>query len=276
MRALTQNSVMFERLETAAQTVTPTELLCFEQPLTERMRTFLRLEFLYEQARFHMDGPADFSARATIASILEILAILGRGDARAEVLKDLERQGERLAAFRQTPGVDTDRLNALIAGVERRKRDLTNIGSQFLQSIRDCEFLSAVKHRSAIPGGTCSFDLPDYGYWLKLPLEQRLSQFDAWLDTLAPLCDAVGDLLWFARETGEPQLCSAEGGFYQANLDRSASVNLIRLRLQRAAGVFPEVSAGKHRLTVRFVEWNGIDERPTQTPDRIDFELTMS
>lgn len=267
---------MFERQENAAQTVTQTELLCFEQPLTERMRTFLRLEFLYEQARFHMDGPADFSARATVASILEILAILGRGDARAEVLKDLERQSERLAQFRQSPGVDTERLSALLTAVERRKTALTNVGSQFLQPIRECEFLSAVKHRSAIPGGTCSFDLPDYGYWLMLPLDERLRQFDVWLDMLAPLCDAVGDLLWFARESGEPQQCSAEAGFYQTNLDRSAAVNLIRLTLERAAGVFPEVSAGKHRLTVRFVEWNGIDERPTQTNERIDFELTMS
>ncbi|HMB74598.1 MAG TPA: cell division protein ZapD [Gammaproteobacteria bacterium] len=267
---------MFERSQKAALPVTQPELLCFEQPLTERMRTFLRLEFLYEQARFHMDGPADFSARATIASILEILAILGRGDARAEVLKDLERQSERLAQFRRTPGVDTERLGKLLAGVERRKADLTNVGSQFLQPIRDCAFLSAIKHRSAIPGGTCSFDLPDYGYWLSLPLRERIGQLDAWLDLLAPLCDAVGDLLWFARESGEPQQCVAEAGFYQTNLDRSAPASLIRLSLDSAAGVYPEVSAGKHRLTVRFVKWIGIDQRPTQMSDRIDFELTMS
>ena len=267
---------MFEPVENAAQTVTQAELLCFEQPLTERMRTFLRLEFLYEQARFHMDGPADFSARATIASILEILAILSRGDARAEVLKDLERQSERLAQFRTSPGVDRDRLSKLVASVERRKRDLTNVGSQFLQPIRECEFLSAVKHRSAIPGGTCSFDLPDYGYWLSLPPDARVGQFETWLKTLAPLCEAVEDLLWFARESGEPQQYSAEAGFFQTNLDRSVPVNLIRLRLKPAAGVFPEVSAGKHRLSVRFVEWRGIDLRPMQTTDTIEFELTMS
>ena len=252
------------------------DLLCFEQPLTERMRTFLRLEFLYEQARFHMDGDTDFSARATVASILEILAILGRGDVRAEVLKDLERQAERLAAYRQTPGVDAERLHRLIASLEKRKAALSDVGTQFLQSIRECDFLIAIKHRSAIPGGTCSFDLPDYNYWLNLPVEERLSQFDSWLDTLAPLCNAVADLIWFARETGEPQQYCADAGFFQTNLDRSAALNLIRLRLARAAGVFPEVSAGKHRLTVRFVEWNGIDSRPTQTTQKIDVELTMS
>lgn len=267
---------MFELMENAVQQMTQTELLCFEQPLTERMRTFLRVEFLYEQARFHMDGAADFSARATVASILEILAILGRGDVRAEVLKDLERHTERLSQFRQTPGVDGDRLDRLLGNLEQRKSELTAVGSQFLQPVRDSDFLSAIKHRSAIPGGTCSFDLPDYNFWLNLPSDSRRQQISAWLQTLAPLCDSVADLLWFARETGEPTQCSAEAGFYQTNLDRNTQLNLIRLRLARASGVFPEVSAGKHRLTVRFVEWKGIDERPVPTTDRIDFELTMS
>jgi cell division protein ZapD len=236
----------------------------------------LRVEFLYEQARFHMDGAADFSSRATVASILEILAILGRGDVRAEVLKDLERHTERLAQYRQTPGVDAERLDRLLSNLERRKAELTAAGSQFLHPIRDCDFLSAIKHRSAIPGGTCSFDLPDYNFWLNLPLATRSEQIEKWLQTLAPLCDAVGDLLWFAREAGEATQCSAESGFYQTNLDRSTPLNLIQLRLARNHGVFPEVSAGKHRLTVRFVEWKGIDERPVQTTSQIDFELTMS
>lgn len=269
-------SPLVNRMEKAAQPVTQADLLCFEQPLTERMRTFLRLEFLYEQARFHMDGEADFSARATVASLLEILAILGRGDARAEVLKDLERQSERLTQYRQTPGVDVDRLNRLISSIEHRKIALADVGSAFLQPIRECDFLSSIKHRSAIPGGTCSFDLPDYSYWLNLPIDERLAQFDSWLNALSPLCDAVSELLWFAREAGEPKACSAETGFYQANLDRNVSLNLIRLELARSAGVFPEISAGKHRLTVRFVRWNGVDERPVQTNSRVDFELTMS
>jgi cell division protein ZapD len=267
---------MVERMENAAQQMMQTDLLCFEQPLTERMRTFLRVEFLYEQARFHMDGIADFSARATVDSILEILAILGRGDVRAEVLKDLERHTERLNQFRQTPGVDAQRLNRLLTSLDQRKSALTAAGTQFLQPFRDCDFLSAIKHRSAIPGGTCSFDLPDYNFWLNLPIKARQQQIGAWLKTLAPLCDAVGDLLWFAREAGEPKQCSAGAGFYQTNLDRNMHLNLIRLRLARAPGVFPEVSAGKHRLTVRFVEWKGIDARPVQTTERVDFELTMS
>jgi len=65
--------------------------IIYEQPLNERMRTFLRLEFLYTQATYHSEMPNAWSARAAVASLLEILAITARGDSRSEVLKELER-----------------------------------------------------------------------------------------------------------------------------------------------------------------------------------------
>ena len=52
----------------------PDESMSFEQPLSERMRTFLRIEFLYEQALYHAGDLTGFSARAAIASLLEIAA----------------------------------------------------------------------------------------------------------------------------------------------------------------------------------------------------------
>src|SRR2546430_8968052 len=48
----------------------------------------------------------------------------------------------------------------------RSRTDLMAAGSAFLQPLRDSQFLSAIKHRNAIPGGTCEFDLPDYTFWL--------------------------------------------------------------------------------------------------------------
>ena len=84
----------------------------FEQPLNERMRTFLRLEFLYQQALYHNQTPTSWSSRAAVASLLEILAITARGDSRSDVLKDLERQMTLLREFQDRPGVDTGRLLA--------------------------------------------------------------------------------------------------------------------------------------------------------------------
>ena len=52
------------------------------------MRTFLRLDFLYQQALFHEEREDAWSTRAAVGSLLEILAITARGDARSEVLKE--------------------------------------------------------------------------------------------------------------------------------------------------------------------------------------------
>ena len=63
----------------------------FEQPLNERMRTFLRLDFLYTQAVYHSEKDSPWGTRAAVGSLLDILAILARGDVRSDVLKELER-----------------------------------------------------------------------------------------------------------------------------------------------------------------------------------------
>jgi len=90
----------------------------FEQPLTERMRTFLRIEFLYQQALFHARDLTGFGARAAIASLLEILAILSRGDIRSEVLKELERHAAMLMTYSRQRDVDLDRVQALLRNVD--------------------------------------------------------------------------------------------------------------------------------------------------------------
>ena len=64
--------------------------LVFEQPLNERMRTFLRLDFLYNQALYHNEMASHWGSRAAMASLIDILAITTRGDVRSDVLKELE------------------------------------------------------------------------------------------------------------------------------------------------------------------------------------------
>jgi len=62
--------------------------LVFEQPLNERMRTFLRLDYLYNQALYHNEKASQWGSRAAVASLLDILAISTRGDVRSDVLKE--------------------------------------------------------------------------------------------------------------------------------------------------------------------------------------------
>ncbi len=177
------------------------DLIRFEQPLTERMRTFLRVEFLYEQALFHFEDPTDFGARAAITGLLEMLTILGRGDVRADVMKELERHADLLAKYRSQPGVDPSRLTGLIASIAELRGRLADAGPHLMNPLKECDFLNTIRHRSAIPGGTCTFDLPDYGYWLTLPAAERRQQLEEWTERLKPLCDAIAEVLWLTERS---------------------------------------------------------------------------
>lgn len=270
-----QNSVMADPATELRNLSTSAGPMEFEQPLTERMRTFLRIELLYQQARFHCEDPTELGARAAVSSLLEILTILSRGDVRADVVKELERQGEVLASFARQPGVDPARLQGFVDELHELHTGLSDCGPKFITPLKECDFLNNIKHRSSIPGGTCMFDLPDYAYWLRLPYQERLKQLQTWLEVIRPICDAVVQVLWLIREANEPEEQFAPQGMYQRNMERGAEPNLVRVMLPTGGGIYPEISAGKHRFTVRFVKWQGTDERPTQVERDVRFLLAL-
>jgi len=250
-------------------------LIKFEQPLSERMRTFLRVEFLYEQTLFHVHEPTEFSARAAVSALLEILTILGRGDVRSDVNKELERHADLLSRYRSQPGVDPARLTGLIDNINELRQQLSEAGPQVVNPLKECDFLTTIKHRSAIPGGTCMFDLPDYGYWLHLPAAERRRQLDDWTSRIKPICDAVAEVLWLTREATEAKPQVAGGGLFQHVFDRNDQANLVRVLLPGNGGMFPEISAGQHRFTIRFVRWRGVDTRPAQVSQDVRFQLAI-
>jgi len=250
------------------------EILVFEQPLNERMRTFMRLDFLYNQALYHNEMASPWSSRAAMASLIDILAIITRGDVRSDVLKELESHLASLNEFQSNPGVDTQRLKTLIVNLQRLRADLQAAGSAFLQPLRDSEFVNAIKHRSAIPGGTCEFDLPDYYFWLAQPDDSRMRTFNQWLGLLRPMCDAVAELLWLTRQNGRSRSEVASGGTFNITFERDNPLQLLRISLPAAAGLYPEISGSHYRCNVRFLTWNGLTTRPTQAEADVPFMLS--
>jgi cell division protein ZapD len=249
-------------------------ILVFEQPLNERMRTFLRLDFLYNQALYHNEMASPWGSRAAMSSLIDILAITTRGDVRSDVLKELESQLSTLTEFEAKPGVDGQRLKVLMSNLQRLRTDLMGAGSAFLQPLRDSEFVSAIKHRSAIPGGTCEFDLPDYYFWLAQSDEARMRTFNQWLGLLRPMCDGIAELLWLRRQNGRSRQEIATGGSFSITFERDNPLQLLRISLPAAAGLYPEISGSHHRCSMRFLSWNGLATRPTQTQADVPFLLS--
>ncbi len=252
-----------------------TRIVAYEQPLNERMRNFLRLDFLYQQAVHHHTLPDPWSTRAAVSSLLEILAITQRGDIRSEVLKELERQMNQLSAFSARPGVDSGRLKVLLTKLHRMREELSTVGALFMQKLRDSEFLNAIKHRSTIPGGTCEFDLPDYTHWLNQPDEIRGADFANWLAVIRPLGDAISELLWMTREQGKTRREVATNGVYHLTLERDVPVQLIRIVLPQGTDIYPEISGSHYRVSIRFLSWQDAGTHPVQMTGDVPFMLAL-
>jgi cell division protein ZapD len=249
--------------------------LLYEQPLNERMRTFLRLEFLYKQLLYHSEQNSSWSSRGSISSLLDIVAILSRGDVRGDVLKELERQIFLLDRLRQADQIDEQRLHGVMQNLQQMRGSLNAVGPKYLQILRDDEFLNAIRHRSSIPGGTCAFDIPEYSHWLRQAFPRRSADIVNWMAAVQPLCESVAGLLWLVRNSKQPVRQIATGGVYQHSMKRDNTTSLVRLSLPADSGLYPEISGGQHRFTVRLMRWDDNDNRPVQTDTDIEFELVI-
>lgn len=252
--------------------MTDNGLTCFEQPLNERVRTFLRLEHLFEQTRHYWQDPCPWGRRATLSTLLDILAILSRHDLRTEVGKELADQYTKLNRLRNHSGIDHARLDDILRDIDSLGREMQRIPPQFAAYlIRDNEMLNSINNRSAIPGGTCGFDLPGFQHWLSRDADAQEENLRQWWRPLEPFCTAIELILRLIRDSADPQPLSAAGGVLVHNTE--GGTQLLRVLVPRREQVYPEISAGRHRSTIRFMEQTGGDLRVSQTGRDIAFEM---
>lgn len=247
--------------------------IIYEQPLNERIRAFLRLEFLFQQMRHHLGGTTSWDSRAALATLLEMLSIFSRSDLKTEVMKELERHTANLARLGDNPEVDTVQLNGLLDEIDAIIDELHAINGPVTAALKDNEFLASIQQRSAIPGGTCDFDLPAYHYWLQLPAEDRMRDLAGWLEHFDVLGRGIRLILRLTRQSTLFRRQVAEGGFYQKTLDAQAPCQMVRIALPAGSPWFAEISGGRHRFSVRFLTLPDANQRATQTNEDVEFEL---
>ena len=79
--------------------------------------------------------------------------------------------------------------------------------------------------------------------------------------------------LRLVRDSGVSSDEVAQGGMFQRSLESNTPCQMVRVCLPGASEVFPEISAGRHRFTVRFMRQPSPEERPTQCQDDTSFRL---
>ena len=167
--------------------LTVSDISVFEQPLNERIRTFLRLEHLFCQYEQHMKHTSAWDTQSAIKAIIDLLSMLGRGDTKRETIKELERQNVNLKSFIEIPDIDHGRLALLIDDQKKCIEELHAVSGNIGHSLQSNELLNAIRQRLTVPGGLCDFDLPAYSHWLNQPFENRQSVLNEWFEPLRVL-----------------------------------------------------------------------------------------
>lgn len=249
------------------------EVTIYEQPLNERVRALLRLEHLFDLICHNINGASEWESRTAMAGLIEVNDLLSRFDLKAEIIKELERHAAVLLALQQNPGVDPMRLKDALDNINDLLTTLRSSSCQPAQVLRKDELVYAIKQRLPIPGGTCNFDLPAYHHWLTRPAQARVEHLHYWFNDMRVIKEGVELALSMVRDSAHPTVVVAAGGFYQQPVDPNVVCQLVRVVLPADLPVFPEISGGKHRFTIRFLEQHNTAGRPAQTDQDVQFEL---
>jgi cell division protein ZapD len=247
--------------------------IIYEQPLNEQMRLCLRLEFLFNQLEYHLRSEAEWDTRIVMNTLFEILSTIDRPDLKNKLGQTINQYIMALTQLEQTPDNNKrQRIRRMIDGLGRAMETLHSIHGKMGQEIKENEFLTAIQQRILTPAGTCSFSIPSYHLWLQQPEKPRMKQLLSWCEPFEPLQKIINLLLKITRDSVEPAEETAKGGFYQVNLDPTIVYQIIRSRVPLRRNLYPEISVGRHRLTIHFFELS-TSSKANQTKEDVPFSL---
>ena len=228
-------------------------MILYEYPFNEGIRTMLRLEHLFDRLGQLVAREAPVDHHFALATIFEIMDVASRADLKSDLLKELDRHRTQLQAYRGHPGVALAVLDGVIARIDHAFSGLNALQGKAGQALASNDWLMSIRSRINIPGGTCEFDLPAYYAWQQHAAQRRRDDLEGWMATLTPLAEALQVLLGLLRDNGVPQRMVAVGGQYQQSLPQGKVYQLLRVRIDEALGVTPEITGHRLMVSVRFM-----------------------
>ncbi len=244
----------------------------YELPLNERIRSFIRLENIFKEIEHSLKGDDVWDSRSAVHGVVTLLNVFARPDLKNDLLKEVERINAKLNVFAEVSGVDEGYLQNVQNELAQLTKGFYGIDGPLGCRLKHNEFLASIKQREMIPGGTFSVDLPYYGYWLSKEAEERKENIQQWLSEFNLVKRAVNLIMDLIRESATPISEIACAGYYQKTLDTNQSYQLVRVILPNGYHYYPEISGGRQRFTVRFLQ--SIDfGKPSQLEQTINFRL---
>jgi cell division protein ZapD len=249
-------------------------VILYEYPFNERIRTYLRLEYLFQRLGELMTRTQALDHHFAIQTIFEVMEVASRSDMKSDVLKDIDRHRQLFNSYRGNPAISEDLLNEVMGQLNTCFTELNSLNGKTGQSLTENDWLMSIRSRISIPGGTCEFDLPAYHAWQHLPVAHRQADLQQWVLPLTPLADAIILLLKLLRDSGSAQKVVALAGQFQQNLPQGRTFQLLRLHMDASSGLIPEISGNRLMMSVRLMS-QGEDGRLQPVQQDAAFELTL-
>jgi cell division protein ZapD len=248
--------------------------MLYEYPLQEGVRTMLRLEQLFDRIGQLMVRDAAVDHHFALATLFEIMDVASRADLKSDLLKELDRHKQQLLALRGNPQVEQPTLDGVIARLEQAFDALNHLPGKAGHALTGNEWLMSVRSRISIPGGTCEFDLPSYYAWQHRDPSTRRGDLNQWVSTMMPLAQALQVLLQLLRDSGVRQMVHTSAGQYQQALPAGKTYQLLRLRLDPAQHLVPEISGHRLMVSIRLMRAES-DGKLKPIANDASFELAL-
>ncbi|KAG1707527.1 Dephospho-CoA kinase [Nymphon striatum] len=247
----------------------------YEQPLNEKIRLFMRLGYLLNRFNYHLKDPSPENSQAAILVLLELYNLSSRLDVKNATLNVLEWQSQAVRRVENMDGVDAEEFQRILRRLEEKSKRLYNFHGQLGQHLKSHNFFNILKQRSSIAGGINGVDVPLFKYWLSRSEKDRTDDLKSWVKSYEVAHEAIQLVMELIMTSSEQETILAEGGFYQATLSAGKEYQLLQIELPQGATYYPEISAGKQRFSVRFVDSSVLEEKGKQILNDVEFKLRL-
>lgn len=225
----------------------------YEQPLNENIRLFLRLEHLFNQLQYYLKVTTPQNCRLALETLLKIVDVSDRPELKAKLAQAINQQAAVLAQLECSPQVDIQKLQDILHQLDCLTDAIHQSGRMKIgEDLRQDPFLKQIRMQLNNPAGPCNFTVPAYTLWLHLPEERRKADLSKWKTEFNLLEKIVNTILKLSRDSAPAQKVVANNVFYQQSLDPNSPCQMVRISLPVNLNIYPEISVGKHRLSIRF------------------------
>jgi len=242
------------------------EKITYEHPINERIRIFLKLEYLFDHISF--DNPL-----SSLVNILQISEISKRFDLRFECLQSLDRIHLNLVQLQKDgSNIDLQKLDETKLNIEKQINILKSGKGKFGEYIIQNEALNNIISKHNSPGGIITNELPYLKFWMQKPSDIKVNELVAMHKEFEPLRHAIMTILGFIRSSRSPKRENCQNGTFSKMLDNNR-IQLIRVSLSKELNTYPEISGNSKFISIRFLTKELLKDKPITIKSSFDFDV---